>query len=503
MKIQFFAISLLLLISLLAAQTPSSMQLVSPINQKQIYSDSVEFHFLYNKGDSGPVQTACILSIDGSPIATISAQFNQDVFYTSTSIPSGIHSWSVECNGESSQNETFERQPQAASVELIFPKNGTLTKDSGMEFNFTYHAADEGNGTAQCYLNIGYTQLGPLSLPSEQEGTIEITDLPRRIYEWYVTCDQFKSAIYTLEAQATVAPAVEPVSPQVGAVFNTTNPSFDFIYDAGTEGPQQAECNLIIYPFREGSISAISGERTSITAHNISAGKQLWYVECNRGIGSYVTTGEAREFIISSNASSSIGEENNSAQNQSLNSTAPPATAQAVLIAPPRANTGESIQLKLLDKNGQPISGAQIKIIPSSGQPQVLTTGQNGTVSFSSGSPMSFSYQVEGYELAQSPFTNVVYEPAQAEQNSTPAQGGAQNPPSQPPASAPSEGTGILYAIVAAILIVLAIGAYFAFAKKPSKKEKGASEKAEDINRPSDNKKAQGAQKPNSKSGVK
>lgn len=466
---KFFAqiiIAVLLFSSALLAQQ-ADVQLISPIDGKEVYIDDVDFHFKYLAGETGQEDATCVLSIDDSPVATILAKNQVDAYFNSKTVASGNRVWSVSCNGIDSSHQTFYKKPQAAAIELISPNDSLSTFDSDIVFKFRYYAGETGNDTAQCYLNIAYQQRGPLTLPSGETGEIEITQIPKRDYEWYISCDNITSQTRMLSAMHFIPASVESLSPEVGAVFNHNNPEFDFIYRAGTSGPKEAVCNLVVYPFREATLNATDGVKTTFSTSGLKNGTQYWYAECNFGTEHYATSGDAREFTITKDSpKENISEGQNQSEPQGDGGEPiVPEMPQAVLIAPTTASINQQVQIKLLGKDGNPISNATVQAILASGSTLPIFTDENGVAIFTApSSPMSISYIVVGYELAQAPFTNIVFATPNQTQPQTPEKNQSTSQIAPPP-----DNTYTNFVIIFAVLALVA-GAYFLFFKPKPKK---------------------------------
>ncbi|MFA5108758.1 MAG: hypothetical protein WC492_04485 [Candidatus Micrarchaeia archaeon] len=88
---------------------------------------------------------------------------------------------------------------QNASVEIVSPINGEYILDKDVSFKFIYHPGENDLQTANCYLKLqGKKGIGPLEVPVETEGQIDITDMPRGNFIWYMDCNGYFSSPYLL-----------------------------------------------------------------------------------------------------------------------------------------------------------------------------------------------------------------------------------------------------------------------------------------------------------------
>ena len=88
---------------------------------------------------------------------------------------------------------------QNASVEIVSPGNGEYILDKDVSFKFIYHPGENDLKTANCYLKLqGKRGIGPLEVPVETEGQIDITDMPRGNFIWYMDCNGYYSSPYLL-----------------------------------------------------------------------------------------------------------------------------------------------------------------------------------------------------------------------------------------------------------------------------------------------------------------
>lgn len=457
---QLFCLSILFLLAISFANN-SSITLISPIDSKQLYVEQpADFYFTYlNSQLTG--ETTCVLSIDDTPVATITAPHNSTLKYSSNIIDYGTHTWSVNCNGTISNTQNFEIIPSlmyqnsTPKVRLLSPDNQTILNSTDVDFIFIYESNTQ-NETASCYLKIGQSTLGPLELPSNTQGVITIEDIPKRGFKWHVVCNDVDSETYSLSYGEPIPPSIEVLSPKVSESLDHNNPQFWFVYNSGDFGPKEATCSLVFYSFATsqavfgGTTQAFDSTPTKIEASNLEENSTyFWYVECNReDMEYYTTSGDALELFITSNKTKIHNQTNvgNETQNQTQIKT-------ATLFAPTSAFLNDTIILQLYDDNG-PIPNVSIRVISSHGDLKYVRTSQNGSATFSLSIPDSYFYDVVGYKLSSEVFTNVLM-------NNSISNQGSQS-------TAQDEETDILfYAVPLVSILIMVFAAYLLFGRKP------------------------------------
>lgn len=83
-----------------------------------------------------------------------------------------------------------------ASVELVYPDNGSVLAINHLEFYFIYHKGDNGENVSECNLYIGKrTTNQGVSLPDGEQGVIQLANsiIPDGNYTWWIQCDDAPS----------------------------------------------------------------------------------------------------------------------------------------------------------------------------------------------------------------------------------------------------------------------------------------------------------------------
>ncbi len=482
-----FLFAIFSFVSLVFCQN-TSILLIQPTDNMTINTQEIQFNFVYldqpsNSTSNQSNEIMCVLNVDSTPIASILSEKNVQTSFSSNSLTSGDHLWFVNCSGVVSDIAYFQKRPLNNSyVELVFPYENYTSSNDSLEFSFIYHAANDDNLSENCYLNIANKQLGPLEIPSESVGVIEITSLPKKSYLWSVSCGEFESSVRTLVIEEYSLPSIVTVSPKTGRIFNVSQPEFEFIYNSGSEGPKQANCDLVIVSNPSGSnmLATISAstiatdkEVTKIKSNPLSNGSSFWYIQCNEKTSPYyAVTNEAQEIFIRLGENISEYENIEQTQNDStqpsnltiiennISTSQPQVPIFASLIVPSKAFMGEQITIRVLDENSTPIKDASIVVSSSYGQSKIVFSDKDGYAKFVADYPASLNYSVSGYILEKKVFTNVV------EKISTPNSDSNQNP-NQPDVDSSKTGDSSIIFVLLAFCAVLVVALYFLFIKKP------------------------------------
>lgn len=230
-----------------------------------------------------------------------SGNYDFEILIPRSMLQKGAHTWQIQCilQETTAQKSVLNSETRtfyvgnAPNVTLVSPESGILTKNTTHEFVFSYDRGDFGAETASCYLHIRGKDLGPLSLPSGETGTIEIDDMQKEVFEWYVVCDGIQSEKRLLLIEPEKYTQLNITYPNELEQTNDTSPKFEFLYQQGDGAPKEVSCNLVLNSKVSEYWANISdGESTFLQAQNLTVGNNYWFIECWDGNKSVLQTQE-------------------------------------------------------------------------------------------------------------------------------------------------------------------------------------------------------------------
>jgi hypothetical protein len=171
-------------------------------------------------------------------------------------------------------------------VQMLSPDDKKYFDDNTIFFEYTYVADAKDPDFIHCSFLVDGDLKYAGDIQDGQTIQAESKDLGAGTHNWRLICDGYYSPTrtFTIFGQQS---SITLLHPEDGYDTKEDSIRFNFLYSAGTHGPETAECSLYFDGSKKGSIQVPDSQDATIEFRGLALGEHEWYIDC--GVASSIS----------------------------------------------------------------------------------------------------------------------------------------------------------------------------------------------------------------------